>query len=76
MKRIVALFLMVFSFTAITCEKDEHEDFKICGTACPASTPWTVESLDQGLPCFATYNDCRTWAIGNGYSDKPCIQCD
>lgn len=74
MRRISLVLLLLAGPLLTTCEKEE--EFKICGTGCPAGTPWTVESLDQGLPCFANQSECRTWANANGYSDKDCIQCN
>ncbi len=58
----------------ISCAK--NEPIKICVQPCSSSTPWRVESLDLGLPCFWTKDDCIKWASSNGYSDKPCVTCN
>lgn len=71
--RAITLFLLILVF--VTCHKDEG-GITICGTRCSTSTPWTVESLDMGLPCFANQTACAVWAAGHGYSDKPCVRCD
>ncbi|MDE3236945.1 MAG: hypothetical protein KGO81_13410 [Bacteroidota bacterium] len=65
--------ILVIVILSITCSK--KETLTICGTQCPPSTPWTVESLDSGLPCFASRDSCLKWANTHGYSDKPCVQC-
>lgn len=65
---------MLFVCLAIRCAKDEPS--KICAQRCSASSPWRVESLDLGLPCFSSIDDCRNWANLNGYSDKPCVKCN
>lgn len=59
----------------IAC-KHKEEEFKICATHCADGRPWTVESLDLGLPCFATKDTCTKWAAKNGYGDKRCITCN
>lgn len=69
---LVALFMVAWMCTS--CKK--KESFTICADRCPVGTPWKVESLDLGLPCFATQSDCIQWASTHGYSDKPCVLCD
>lgn len=69
-----SIVLVIFVLLLLTCKKEEET--KICVHSCPGATPWTVESLDLGLPCFATKDDCMQWAATHGYSNKPCITCD
>lgn len=57
------------------CSKDDW-DIKFCGEGCPSGSPWRVESLDLGLPCFPSQEACLEWAASHGYGDKPCIRCD
>lgn len=54
----------------------KEEEFRICANRCSSASPWKVESLDLGLPCFSTQDACRDWANSHGYSGKPCVQCD
>lgn len=58
----------------MTCKK--KETFTICATHCSTAAPWTIESLDIGLPCFVTQDSCLQWASTHGYSDKPCVMCN
>jgi hypothetical protein len=76
MRRVALLLLASVSLFLLTCEKEEQEDFRICGTRCSSSAPWTVESFDLQNPCFSTQAECRSWADAHGYGDKPCIQCN
>jgi hypothetical protein len=68
--RLITLSLIM----AISCAKEEPA--KICAQPCSSNTPWRVESLDLGLPCFRTKEDCLKWASSNGYNDKPCVTCN
>ncbi len=72
------VLLLLFSMVLSTCEDAfvEDIDIKFCGDGCPTSSPWRVESLNLGLPCFETKTACLNWAAMHGYSDKPCVQCD
>jgi hypothetical protein len=75
-KKLSTLMIwMAISIPLSDCSKPDNA-FTICGTQCPSSSPWTVESLDMGLPCFKTQDTCERWAQTHGYSDKPCVQCD
>ncbi|MBI3138225.1 MAG: hypothetical protein HYZ15_06550 [Sphingobacteriales bacterium] len=73
--RLYQLLLLFILITVLgTCRKDEA--FVICANRCTSSAPWRVESLDLGLPCFATRSECDQWAAANGYGGKPCVKCD
>ena len=54
----------------------QTEKITLCGSRCSASTPWKVESLDLGLPCFGTKDACEKWAATHGYSTGECVKCD
>ena len=66
--------LLLLAIVTGTCHKEEA--IVICGNRCSSSTPWRVESLDLGLPCFATKAACEQWAESNGYGEKGCVKCD
>ena len=67
---------MTYLFVTLLSCKKEVNQIRICGSSCPSVHPWRVESLDLGLPCFATKAACENWANTNGYSGKPCVECD
>lgn len=60
----------------LTTDCGKKTEITICGNRCSSATPWRVESLDLGLPCFATKQQCIEWAAANGYGDKPCVLCN
>ena len=66
--------LMITAFILNMCSSDDDWDIKLC--SCPSTAPWSVESLDLGLPCFKTKEECEEWAKKSGYGDEPCIKCD
>jgi hypothetical protein len=72
MKKAIFLFILYF-FTS--CKK-EDADIRICVNKCSATTPWKVESLDLGLPCFSTKEECLNWADAHGYNGYSCVKCD
>jgi len=72
---ILIFLILISAFVLVMCGGDD-EEFKICVDRCPPETPWKVESLDYGNPCFATKEACLEWAADHGYGDKPCIRCD
>lgn len=69
----VTLLAMVL-LLATDCGKEEA--VVICGSGCSTAAPWRVESLDLGLPCFATKQQCMDWAATHGYGDRNCVMCD
>ncbi|WP_242094105.1 hypothetical protein [Aestuariivivens sediminicola] len=70
------VFLPVCFFITTCGDDDSFEDFKICPTKCADETPWTVESLNLGSPCFETEKDCLEWAKTHGYSGSSCVKCN
>lgn len=75
MKRAIFIGVLLACIIISGCGKT-NEEFTICANRCPASAPWKVESLDLGLPCFASKEECQAWASTHGYSGKPCVTCD
>jgi hypothetical protein len=69
------LIIYLFMLIGLSCKKEE-EPLGICVNRCNSTSPWKVETLDLGLPCFATQDACRTWAASHGYGDKTCVLCD
>ena len=67
------LLLLIFSRLIVSCQTDK---IILCGTRCSSTTPWKVESLDLGLPCFATKDACKQWSETHGYSSSECVKCD
>jgi len=70
-----SIVLFIFILLAGSCQKSSNDDSRICGTRCSSSTPWVVESLNLGNPCFANRDSCIKWAETHGYSGKPCVDC-
>lgn len=81
MKSVLIICMAGFVFMA-SCKKDSlvgstgGGGFTICANSCSNAQPWRVESLDLGLPCFSTQQQCQQWAGSNGYGDKPCVKCN
>jgi hypothetical protein len=72
-KLYIVLVALVLFFVADCGKKNE---IVICGNRCPGAAPWRVESLDLGLPCFATKQQCTDWANTHGYGDRNCVLCN
>lgn len=75
-KKYIFILILISTFGFYRYSGDDDWDVKFCGDGCPSSSPWRVESLNLGLPCFSTKEACLEWAEKNGYGDKPCIKCD
>ncbi len=75
MKHLKINLAIILVASMLNCKKD-NDEIIFCGSRCPGSTPWKVESLDLGTPCFATREQCQSWANSAGYSGKPCVKCD
>lgn len=72
-----AWLLLSTSFFITTCGGDGYpDDIKICPQNCPDGSPWQIETLDLGLPCFVTEKECLEWAETHGYSGSSCVKCD
>lgn len=74
MKYVNTNLVIILVASMLSCKKD-NEEFIICGSGCSSSTPWRVESLDLNLPCFATKEQCQSWASSSGYGGA-CVKCD
>ena len=74
-KKYILILILLSAFIFDMCSSDDEWDIKFCPGGCPSATPWRVESLDIGLPCFSTKDECLAWAATHGYSDGTCIKC-
>jgi hypothetical protein len=69
--------IVVAMLFLLACDTNSpFDDFKICPERCSHDTPWRVETLNTGLPCFARMQECLEWAETNGYTDFSCVKCD
>jgi hypothetical protein len=73
--KYILILILISAFVLGTCSSDDDWGIKFC-EECGGSTPWRVETLDLGLPCFKTEEACLEWAASHGYGDQSCNKCD
>jgi hypothetical protein len=68
-----SLLILIFKKLLVSCQTDK---ITLCGNRCSSTTPWKVENLDLGLPCFATKEACVQWSKTHGYYSSECVKCN